>query len=229
MSDETWERLYASGRQLNRYPWDSVVSFLYGECARTGTSLRDCTILEIGCGSASNLWFAAREGAAVHGTDCSPSALAAARERFANDGLEGTFHLATLPDLPAFEAGTFDFIIDRSCLTHCSHSAIAATLSALAPLAKAGGRLFSTMHADDHSSYRPPGEDGLTRGITEGTLTGVGPVTFLSEEKVREFYTKSWQITSLAHRCLENRDTTPPTRHSEWHLSASPLHSSRHG
>ncbi len=48
--DPIWdEEIYGEGKQLNRYPFDVVVSFIFN-------------VLEIGCGAGNNLWFAAREG-----------------------------------------------------------------------------------------------------------------------------------------------------------------------
>lgn len=197
-----WEEIYAAGRHLNRYPWDSVVSFLY----RQAKPLNESRILEIGCGTGSNLWFAAREGADVYGVDCSPTALEYARQRFQNESLKGNFYLATLPNLPDFDE-PFDVIIDRSCLTHCELPAIRETLL---NLSRIGRTLFSTIHANDHSSNSPK---------TQGTLAGLGHVTYLNQEEAEEIYGEAWKIETLSRHTKESDDSL----HSEWHLTANSL------
>src|SRR4051812_35105178 len=83
--DPVWEERYAAGAQ-QRYPWSQVVSFVMRNRPRD-KAIEDTHILEIGCGTGGNLWFAAREGFRVTGSDGSTAAVAAAERRFADDGL----------------------------------------------------------------------------------------------------------------------------------------------
>src|SRR5512136_2850072 len=92
--DRIWEDdIYSKGQQLNRYPFDIAVSFIYRNYPRH-KSRHDVRILEVGCGAGNNLWFAAREGFLVAGIDASESAIAYARKRFAEEGLKGTLLVA---------------------------------------------------------------------------------------------------------------------------------------
>ena len=75
------KNIYSHGQQLNRYPFDSVVSFVYGFCPKQ-KSPEDTDVVEIGCGAGNNLWFAAREGFSVSGVDASPSAIHFAKTFF---------------------------------------------------------------------------------------------------------------------------------------------------
>jgi hypothetical protein len=72
--DPVWEQIYQSGRHANRYPWDAVVSFVFRHRPRDLTPA-DTSVVEIGCGTAPNLWFAAREGFRVAGVDASDAAI----------------------------------------------------------------------------------------------------------------------------------------------------------
>src|SRR6266536_3320200 len=114
--DPAWERdIYGAGRQLNRYPFDAVVSFVFANAPAKPRS--ETKILEIGCGAGNNLWFAAREGFAVTGIDTSPSAIAYARDRFRSERLAGEFHVAPFSSLP-FPDDRFDLVIDRAAVSY---------------------------------------------------------------------------------------------------------------
>ena len=189
--------------------------------------LSDANILEIGCGSGANLWFAAREGAEVFGLDFSRSAIAYARQRFESDGLSGSFAVANLPEIPNFEVSSFDFIIDRSCLTHCSHSVITKTLQRLQEQIHPDGYFFSTVYGKAHTSCgsgKPKG-DGLTADISKGALRDVGPVAFFDSGVISDLWSTCWEIEILLHR----RDAIHAGKEidllSEWHITASPLNS----
>lgn len=66
-------------------------------------------VLEVGCGAGTDLARFARGGAIVTGVDLSASAIALARQNFAQQGLEGDFREADGERLP-FEADTFDLV-----------------------------------------------------------------------------------------------------------------------
>ena len=65
-----WESVYAAGQQLNRYPYDEVVSFTerYGS-RRPLSGLQG---LDVGCGSGVHAHFLAQEGMDVTAFDGSP-------------------------------------------------------------------------------------------------------------------------------------------------------------
>jgi 2-polyprenyl-3-methyl-5-hydroxy-6-metoxy-1,4-benzoquinol methylase len=78
--DPIWEEKYSAGH-AQRYPWDPVVTFIFRNAPRDRPR-SEVRILEVGCGTASNLWFAAREGFNVAGVDGGESAIAYAKQRF---------------------------------------------------------------------------------------------------------------------------------------------------
>ncbi|MFK7911583.1 MAG: class I SAM-dependent methyltransferase [Akkermansiaceae bacterium] len=221
---EIWENIYASGKQLNRYPWDCVVSFLYRYSATAHVPINKMRILEIGCGSGSNLWFAAREGASVVGIDTSKSSIEYAEKRFTEDSLVGQFYCATLPNIPEFTPNYFDCIIDRACLTHCSDDTTSKSLATLSQLLRPQGLLLSTFYGRNHSSHLSGDlqENGQTTGITSGTLTGVGPITFYDHDKIQSTYSPFFDIIALDKLNKESVIPKNSELHEEWHLTASP-------
>lgn len=66
-------------------------------------------VLDVGCGAGTDLARFARGGAIVTGVDLSASAIALARQNFAQQGLEGEFREDDGEHLP-FEANTFDLV-----------------------------------------------------------------------------------------------------------------------
>jgi SAM-dependent methyltransferase len=66
-------------------------------------------VLDVGCGAGTDLARFARGGASVVGVDLSASAIALARQNFAQQGLDGAFHEADGERLP-FDADSFDLV-----------------------------------------------------------------------------------------------------------------------
>ena len=107
---------YAHGKQLNRYPYTSVISDIKREQAeRDKNELR---VLEIGCGSANNLWAIVSEGAFGFGIDASSTAIDEGMIQMRSFGIPESRYELLVGDarkLP-FENKLFDIIIDRAVL-----------------------------------------------------------------------------------------------------------------
>jgi SAM-dependent methyltransferase len=138
--DPIWEKIYRSGRHANRYPWDAVVSFVF-HYRPHDKSPAETSIVEIGCGTAPNLWFAAREGFRVAGIDASDAAIAIARQRFATDGLHGDLQVGTFSMLP-FGTARFDLAIDRAALTCVGDSVAREAIAEVHRVLRPGGVAF---------------------------------------------------------------------------------------
>jgi SAM-dependent methyltransferase len=201
--DPIWEEKYESGhREL--YPWDMVVSFVFRNYPRD-KAREDVHLLEVGCGTGSNLWFAAREGFSVSGIEGSRHAVEFARKRFAQDGLNGDLRVGDFTSLP-FEDESFDLVIDRGALTCCGTSDLVKALAEVSRVLKKGGRFLFNPYADSHSSARAGSriEEDLTVDITGGALTGVGQIRFASRTDIDTLLPKNLSILSL--RRIENVD-----------------------
>jgi len=217
--DPVWEReIYACGRHLNRYPFDIVVSFVYRYRPREKPH-GETTILEVGCGAANNLWFAAREGFRVSGVDASESAIAFARRRFAEDGLAADLRVGDFTALP-FQDEVFDLVIDRGALTCCGYSDALRAISEIRRVLRTGGRFLFNPYSDRHSSRIAgrPGPDGLTLDISGGTLAGVGQLCFWRREQLDEACAPGWEVLSLQHLCVEELTEASAGTHAEWRV-----------
>ncbi|MBT7307303.1 MAG: class I SAM-dependent methyltransferase [Gammaproteobacteria bacterium] len=148
----SWEeKVYSKGRQLNRYPYDTVVSDLFRWSAgRDRSGLR---VLEVGCGSGNNLWFLSREGFQCAGIDLSKTAVNYAKQYLAGDGLEADIRVGDISQLP-WEDGHFDLVIDRISITHNSMRDIQQMHDEVVRVLRHGGEFFSVMLAWDHPVHQ---------------------------------------------------------------------------
>jgi SAM-dependent methyltransferase len=216
--DPIWEDKYRQGH-AQRYPWDAVVSFVFRNAPRDRPRER-VHILEVGCGTASNLWFAAREGFSVAGVDAAASAISTARARFMAEGLAGELRVADFTTLP-FADGTFDLVIDRAALTCAGLNDARRAIREIHRVTRGGGRFFfnpySVHHTSRASGRRHP--DGLTHGIEAGSLTSVGQICFYGRSDI-EAALQGWQLRSLEHLVIT--DVLGPNRpvHAEWRAIA---------
>lgn len=196
--DPVWERLYAEGQQLNKYPFNHVPNFFFRHRPRN-KPISDVMVLEVGFGAGNNLWMAAREGARVCGVDAAPSGVRYARQRFEAEGLTGDLRIGDFTDLPFAEASV-DMAINRQALTQVSHRraqlAVAEIWRCLAP----GGVFWSNMFSDKTLKGGRPLGDGLWTDLDEGRLVGVGQTAFHSREDILAMYGTGWEILELVHQ-----------------------------
>lgn len=196
-----WEEtVYSQGLQLNRYPFDAVVKFLFSRVPK-GLDRATLNVLEIGCGAGNNLWFAAREGFRVAGIDGSHSAITFARERFAQDHLQGDFKVGSFSSLP-WEDASFDVVIDRKALTHTTTPVIEKTLDEVMRVLKPGGRFFSEVYSDEHPgrAFGQLVDANTFSQFTGGYFNGLGTTHFFPREEIDALYKSRFTLTSVIHR-----------------------------
>jgi SAM-dependent methyltransferase len=216
--DPVWEEKYSAGHQ-ERAPWDNIVSFIYRYRPR-GVPHSNVKILEVGCGVANNLYFAASEGFDVSGVDGSKSAIGMANTRFQESRLKGDLRVGDFSSLP-FSDSTFDLAIDRAALT-CAGTGI--QIKAIAEIhrcLKLGGHFIYTPYACDHDSFKnsSAGADDVRVDIRKGTLQGVGQIRFLSEPEIAAFLPPDkWDIKEKVHTSEEDRMINEGGRHAAWKI-----------
>ena len=211
--DPVWEELYARGEQLNRYPFDAVVSFVFRYFPQK-RKRGEFSILEVGCGAGNNLWFAAREGFNVCGIDASKSAIQAAVRRFEQEELHADLRVGSFDQLP-FGEGEFDLAIDRLALTYSPKPVAMEALRELRRVLRPGGKFFCCPYSDAH--------DGATstranEDIVENVELGAGArgrAAFYSREQIEALFLNGWRLLELSHA---RRELQIPSQfvHAEW-------------
>jgi len=110
--NEFWDKQYAKGAMLNRYPFNYLVQLVmkYFGNIEDKSSIK---VLEIGCGSGNNLHFLASEGFDVEGFDLSESAIEFALARFEKDKLDCSLNVSGFEYLKNRNS-KYDLIIERA-------------------------------------------------------------------------------------------------------------------
>ena len=217
--DPVWEEKYSSGH-CEHAPWDAVVTFIFRHAPRD-RSRSEVRILEIGCGTGSNLVFAASQGFSVTGLDCSPSAIKTAIGKFDSQNLSGDLRVGDFTSLP-FADNAFDLVIDRCALTCVGQKDAARAVSEVHRVLRRSGYFYLNPYSDRHSSRASGrrGPDGLRYEISEGSLTGVGQICFYGRGDVETLLDDGWEINSLVH--MENVEVCRAVQltHAEWRIVA---------
>lgn len=219
--DKTWEAIYLSGHS-QLYPWDIVVSFIFRN-SPLKSSRKNIKILEVGFGTGSNLWFAAREGFDVYGIEASKIAVNFAKERFKSDSLKGNLRHGNFIKLP-FKDNFFDLILDRCSLVCVGRNSQKRAFKEIHRVLKKGGKFFHNTYSKNCTSYKTGeiGKDGLTINMKRGTNASLGQLYFNSEEEIRDKFKTKWKLLQIQKR--KNCEIIKPrTIHEEWIVIAEKI------
>ncbi len=226
-----WEDKYAAGH-MEHAPWDACVAFIFRNRPRD-RERRDVHILETGCGTAPNLFFAAQQGFCVAGIDISASAIDSAKARFAKAGLKADLRVGDFHPLP-FGDSAFDLAMDRGALSYADIHDCQKAVREIRRALKPGGKFLFTPYSDRHTSAKSglnTSADqqaaqrrfgGYRGNITQGGLLGTGRVFVYSLSDVeRVLPAAEWDIASLIH--VEETDLIAPLHdiHAHWRVVAA--------
>ncbi|MDB9802706.1 class I SAM-dependent methyltransferase [Pelagibacteraceae bacterium] len=216
--DPIWNDIYGKGQQLNKYPYSSIVSFIFSRAKPIKQDGSQTEILEIGCGAANNLWFAAREGFAVTGLDASEAALDFARQRFAEDGLKGKFDLGDFTDLP-YSDDQFDIAFERSALNQTPKTSARKAVSEIFRVLKPGALFYAEISSDRGTARGTKNSDGLMTNV-EGPYSGYGQVCFYSKKEIENLFDGLLKIKSLDHTETHTQLSDPIEVLAHWSILA---------
>ncbi|MBI3553507.1 MAG: class I SAM-dependent methyltransferase [Elusimicrobia bacterium] len=201
--DPSWEtKMYARAKQLNRYPYGDLVSYvlrLYGTALKARKKLR---VLELGSGGGNNLVFFAREGFETYGIEGSVSACAAARKLLASQSLAAKITLADFISLP-FPDKHFDLIVDRESVCHNKKKAILDIQREVRRCLKPGGRFLSFAFSTNHGGIKADGgreiERGTYDGFKKGKFAPAGTTHFFTEREIKDALFRDLELEFLIH------------------------------
>lgn len=222
--DSIWENeIYGEGRNISRYPYDSIVSFIYRNYPRD-KSRKEIKILEVGCGTGNNLWFAAREGFSVTGIEGSKTAVEYAQNRFREEGLHGEFVVGDFTKLP-FADNSFDLVFDRGAIVCVNFDGGKKVCSEVHRVLKTNGKFLFNPYSDSHTSFGSGDlqSDGMVINIKDGTLAGVGGLCFYGRQDIRRSLGDGWKIYSLQQKEYSNFTEPRVSIHSEWEVIAEKI------
>lgn len=199
MENEQWEINYKKGLEVNRYPFNVLISFWFRNRHLIKKNKDEkYKICELGCGCGNNLAFFAENDCEVYGIDISPTAIKYAEELFKKKKLKGNFQVGNIIN-HKFENNYFDLVIDRGCFTHNPYH-LSELIDISYKLLKTEGLHFSMICSKDHSEleseYKQTENSNIYLIENKDSCWYRLPLLALNENELIEYYNK-FKITDV--------------------------------
>ena len=113
-----WEELYSKKQEeaMMKFPFPIVIELVnFYSKKYPNIQPKNINVLEVGCGSGSNIKYLAELGYNVYGIDISETAVNYAKTSFLQHNLKGNIQTASVDSLP-FENDFFHIVIDQGVL-----------------------------------------------------------------------------------------------------------------
>lgn len=216
--EKYWEDVYNKGEQLNNYPYDQIVSFIFRNYPKD-KNRSDINILELGCGAGNNLWFAAREGFKVTGIDWSKSAIEYAKNRFIKEGLTGNFIVGEFDKAKELE-NKYDLIINREAMAYIPMFKTKEIIQSLKKILKNNGMIYFASYSDRDSACASGeyDENYMTVNMKRG-VSGTTETYYYGRRDIFDIF-EGYKIISMFH--TENVNVLYPEHltTAEWRVVA---------
>ncbi|PWW37448.1 MULTISPECIES: class I SAM-dependent methyltransferase [Paenibacillus] len=146
MWDQAWEEVFKS-QEWGKYPSEDLIRFVARNFYRF-EDRKEIKVLEVGCGTGSNLWYVSREGFSVYGIDGSKTAIEKAKKRLDSEFSKwsGELLVGDITSLP-YEDEEFDAVIDNEAIYANSYENSITIYNEIYRVLKKGGKLYSRTFA----------------------------------------------------------------------------------
>lgn len=184
--DAVWEKVFQE-QEWGKYPGEDLIRFIARNFYST-PNRNEIKLLEVGCGTGANLWYAAREGFSVYGIDGSTIAINRAIDRLDCEcpGWSGRLMVGDILQLP-FPDHFFDAVIDNEAVYCNSFSHSQDIYNEMARVTKKGGKLFSRTFATGSWGDQTGEKVGHNAYVVnEGPLAGKGFSRFTDYKEIPE-------------------------------------------
>lgn len=111
--DTKCEKIYRNRRQLNKYPFTDVVSFIF----KNFKNRKNLNIIEVGCGMGNNLEFLAKFNHNIYGIESISRTIKYAKTYFQNFKNNSDFKISSFTNLPCKKI-FFDLIINLAAIAN---------------------------------------------------------------------------------------------------------------
>jgi|JI8StandDraft_1071087.scaffolds.fasta_scaffold222483_2 SAM-dependent methyltransferase len=220
--DKNWEVVFSS-QAWGRYPTLGVIKFVASNFYKLDRKY--IRILEVGCGTGSNVWYIAREGFKTYGIDGSPTAIDIASNRMKeelNDTSMVSLTVGDIINLP-FEDNFFDAVIDVECLYANTLDNSRKIINEINRVLKKDGLFYSLTFSDTMSIGKSQSTLGPNEynNISDGPLSGKGFVRLIDRLGIQDLYGNQFQILTIdkfEHTIGNNTDLI-----SEWSIVCQKL------
>jgi cyclopropane fatty-acyl-phospholipid synthase-like methyltransferase len=152
-------------------------------------------LLDAGCGTGEHALLAAGHGADVTGVDISPRAVARARAKAAERGIQARFEVANVLELQQLGL-TFDAVIDSGVFHVFDDQDRSRYVTSLASVLRPGGHCYLACFSD-----RQPGEWGPRR---------------VTQDELRAAFSDGWSLSSIEADTFEINPGLPTPTVQAW-------------
>ena len=226
MTKQNWQDIYSAGEQLNKYPYDFIVSS-YFRLRSTFPNDKPIRVIDLGCGAGNHALFCAENGADVLAVDYSDAALSVVRQRAVERGLNDRVQTLQV-DFESFEldeAG-FDIAIDRLAVSHvAANYADTVYGSVFESLNDKGfllSNLFSTGHAHkDFGEY--DSDKQIWHSFKAGIFESLKTACFYSEKEVRHLLRRYTLQSLVCETESDMLDSANKERMEIWKIIAQKI------
>ncbi len=198
--NSVWEKNYKNKR-YNKYPFDSVVSFIF---RNFNNKKRDkIKILDLGCGGGNNSYFIASEGFDLYAVDGSNESINITRNKlpFYDKNKIIKSYFQKLP----FRKNFFNCVIDRQSLSCNEIKDIKKIVSEIYRILKNNGKYLGFIYSLEHPQlrYGLKLNDNIHNGnvigsdyhnFKKGTFKKSGQIHFFSEKEIFKLFSKFKKI-----------------------------------
>ena len=193
MTKQTWQDIYSAGEQLNKYPYDFIVSsfFRYRSDINNDKPIK---VLDLGCGAGNHTIFCAENGAEVVAVDYSSAALDVVTQRAVDRGLQGSVRTRKV-DFENFtlSENNFDMVIDRLAVSHVGRQHAVAVYDKVYEALNQDGIVLSNFFTTEHT-HKNFGEydndNEIWHNFTGGLFEHLKTACFYDEEDIRGLFKK---------------------------------------
>lgn len=197
---EEWElKQYSQGRQINRYPFTSLVSLVM-RYAHPKNYKVGPVVVELGCGTGPNISFFLENDFTYCGIEGSFSAVEITRKEF---GDKVVIHHDDFTKRLPFADASVDLVVDRSATTHNAKREIVRVVNETYRILKDNGTMIAVDWFSDQDSESASGEavDPKTKtNYALGRFKDVGTVHFFDKEEICGLFSDGWEIEYLSHQ-----------------------------
>ena len=135
------------------YPNTDLISFIKSSNTYKNINRKKIKVLEVGCGSGSNLWMLSKENFDTNGLDISETGLQLCKKMLKKWNVNAKLSIGSMTDLP-FSKGFFDLIIDVVSMQNLNFEEHLLSWNSINHCLKQNGLFFSIHLGKKTSSYQ---------------------------------------------------------------------------
>jgi len=174
--NKEWDDVFAS-KPWGKYPSEELIRFI-AKNFYSSRNRKKIKILELGCGTGSNLWYLSREGFSIYGIDGSKIAVEKSVERINREvpSWSGSIKIGDFSKKLAFDDETFDAIIDVQAISCNDLTSSLQIYKECKRVLKKDGLIFTKMF----SSVCLDSSTSLFIAPKDGIFSNMGKIRFTS-------------------------------------------------